>query len=187
MPAPFEDQSVDTTRTIIAPRFREPHRTARKIQSFAFWSRVSPLLWSIFPALPVPVSANSVVAPEWTVQVVDETGRPVQGAKVVEKWQHYTYETQGHEETAVTDKNGFVTFQKRRITLGEKASHLFVPLDNLHQGVHTSFGPRAGIYAWKCGSKGALNYDPKKKELPHKLVLKAGWYRPDPYDDTCSR
>ena len=186
MPATLECKSVSARQTTFDSRSTDPRRTARKIQGLTFWSRFLPFLWSILSAPACTVSASSEVAPEWTVQVVDETGRPVQGARVVEKWQHYTYETQGHEESFVTPNNGFVTFPARRITLLEKASRLIVPVDNLHQGVHASFGPRAGIYAWKCGSKGALNYEPKK-ELPHKLVLKSGWYRPDPDDDTCPK
>jgi|SRR5215472_18583447 len=57
------------------------------------------------------------VVPPWPLRVFDETGSPVRATNVTEHWQHYDFETEGHEEVRQTDDSGQVDFPERSIRI----------------------------------------------------------------------
>ncbi len=61
-----------------------------------------------------------VVAPEWKVQFVDESGKPLSGLHVNQKWKDYTYEFWRpgmHSEILISDQNGDVIFPERVVSI----------------------------------------------------------------------
>ena len=113
---------------------------------------------------------ETTVAPSWTVTVVDENGNAVKGAVVREAWQNYSFEGEGHEESAQTDDIGAVTFPRRSIkaSIGKRVLGSIVNIITL--GVHASFGPHALILAWAQDADGAADYIPSEP-LPQEIVL----------------
>jgi hypothetical protein len=59
--------------------------------------------------IPVPQTAVS----PWTAQIVDESGAPQSNLPVREVWQHYSLESERHQETLTTDARGMVSFPRR--------------------------------------------------------------------------
>lgn len=55
------------------------------------------------------------VAPAWTIQVVDQNSRPVEGCNVQESWTYSFIEHQFHESTATTNAEGMAVFPAQTI------------------------------------------------------------------------
>src|SRR5437588_10686456 len=56
---------------------------------------------------------GQVIAPEWNLVLVDESGRGIKGIEVRESWQQYSIEDQGQEETRTAGAQGEVIFPMR--------------------------------------------------------------------------
>src|SRR4028119_817613 len=91
---------------------------------------------------------KSTVCPAWTIQVVDEGGNPLRDAFVRQHWQDYSVESDGHEQDAQTDENGYVSFPERTIRASYLSRTLGVVLNGLSLGIHASYGPSAYILAY---------------------------------------
>jgi len=88
---------------------------------------------------------ESTVVPEWAAHVVDERGNSLPNVRVIEHWHHFSIEIHGHEEEALTDEHGYVTFPRRSIR-ASLFMRVLGPLRNVLQtGVHSSFGPVASL------------------------------------------
>jgi hypothetical protein len=110
------------------------------------------LLWLLVPT-------TDVVSPEWTVLVTDTAGHPIRGASVTVFSQQYTIESQDAESTRVTDDDGSVHFEERRIrAMG--LMRVFGAVRNLNQGAHASFGVHTHLAVAKKGYG-----DPSDREL----------------------
>jgi hypothetical protein len=89
---------------------------------------------------------ESTVLPSQNVLVVTEAWRPIQDVKVRQIWQHYSFESEGHEEDLTTDANGRITFPRRTIR-ASILRRILHPLWNvLTQGVHASFGVHTDMF-----------------------------------------
>jgi len=55
------------------------------------------------------------VAPEWMIQTVDESGRPLPGVRLRESWKNYRIGGEAQEADTTTDQNGYSTFPARRL------------------------------------------------------------------------
>lgn len=64
-------------------------------------------------ALILLIPRRVIVAPEWTITLVDELGRPMQGISMQEVWQHYSLENVPGREVKTTDAAGRVVFPAR--------------------------------------------------------------------------
>jgi hypothetical protein len=53
---------------------------------------------------------QETVAPDWHINVTDDSGRPLIGIKITEVWQDYTVERNSHEDSQVTDADGHLVF-----------------------------------------------------------------------------
>ena len=58
---------------------------------------------------------QTTIVPRWRFLVLDDSGRPVRALKVTEHWQHYLFESEGHEEVMRTEDDGKVDFPERTI------------------------------------------------------------------------
>lgn len=131
------------------------------------------LLVLLFLLSLIPI--NTVLVPEWKVQVVDENGTPYKGQIIRQSCHNYTLDvhpcsgTEGSIQK--TDENGFVVFPERRIEMNG-ISRIFRPVGSLLQAVflHGSLG--RSIYLDSVGPKGmkTLKYI-SDESLPEKLIL----------------
>ena len=97
------------------------------------------LMWLLIPAA-------DIASPDWDVVVTDSDGHPIERATVTVSSQQYTLERVGHEETKVTDIDGRLHFDGRRIR-AMNLMRLFGALRNLDPGAHASFGVHTYVYA----------------------------------------
>jgi hypothetical protein len=105
--------------------------------------------------IPVPYLAS----PEWHVQVVDESGKPLQGMTVRIEHKNYSVETRGHEEDRLTDEHGDVVFPKHTRSASTLRRCIFTAL-SATAFAHASFGPHAYVFAFGKGLEGdALSGD----------------------------
>ncbi len=102
------------------------------------------------------------IVPVWTVQVLDEAGRPVRGLKVTERWEFYGGGPAGSHASLNTDGQGRVVFpaQSFRATVfGLLFGRAFTLLN-----VHASYGPSGSISAQANGFKpGRSHYSTNRK------------------------
>ena len=79
---------------------------------------------------------ETVVVPEWKIQVLDESGNSVNDVPVSESWSDYSVESHDHTEGLSTAADGYVTFPRRTVKanllvrIAKKALIVMVP----HQG-----------------------------------------------------
>jgi len=94
----------------------------------------------------VVVPYPTLVAPEWSVLVVDGQSKPLNGVSVRESYQNYSLERTGYEVDTITGGDGKVLFPAKRIW-----SNLLLRsigfLGALSGGVHASFGPHDYVMA----------------------------------------
>lgn len=58
---------------------------------------------------------ETTVVPEWNVQTIDESGRPVGQVRLRQSWENYRIKPESYEQYIVTDVNGYATFPSRAI------------------------------------------------------------------------
>ncbi len=108
---------------------------------------------------------KSTVVDEQHILVVTEDWRPIEGARVRQSWQNYTIEAGGHEEDALTDKNGRVSFPRRTIR-ANLAWRAIGPVTNIiTQGIHASFGVQTNTTDIGGGIDQAGKIVPRDREL----------------------
>jgi hypothetical protein len=114
---------------------------------------------------------ETTVVPQWKARVVDEKGNLIKMIGVREVWQHYSIESEGHEEDSVTDNDGYVEFPQRKIR-ANLLSRIGRPLVNL-LNVHSSSG--ASAYLIVLGDDSTITthntYSPGEPP-PTEVVLK---------------
>jgi len=88
-----------------------------------------------------PMKTN--VAPEWTIQTVNEKGKPVPNVPLKQTWKDYWVEWEGHDGETATNQDGYATFPPRsiRVTL---LMRLIRTISNLN--LHGNPGTVAIIY-----------------------------------------
>ena len=138
-----------------------------RLRSRFKWATLAAVLVAVF----YPV--ETTVVPLWPLKVVDEQGMGVEGTLVREIWQHYSIETESHEQELISDTSGDVVFPARKIR-SSILLRVLGPLRNfLQSGVHASFGPDAYAIAFSTQPQrhGMASYKPKAP-LPERIVLK---------------
>ena len=89
---------------------------------------------------------ETTVVPEQRALFVTNDMHPIKDALIRQSWQHYSLESEGHEEDLPTDSHGRVTFPKRTI----RAPLIWRALGPLAaiagQGVHASFGVHTDMF-----------------------------------------
>jgi hypothetical protein len=79
---------------------------------------------------------ETVVVPEWKIQILDESGNSIRDVPVSESWSDYSVESHDHTEGLSTSADGYVTFPRRTVKanllvrIAKKALIVIVP----HQG-----------------------------------------------------
>ena len=109
---------------------------------------------------------ETMIVPQWRVQVVDKAGTPLPRVTVTEHWSHSSLESKGHEAEATTDEGGYVTFPVRTIRASLFARAIGPVQNVLKTGVHASFGPDADLTV----PGDIANYS-RDKPLPKQIVF----------------
>lgn len=110
-------------------------------------------LWIIVGALVLAgavlsmIRHDTVTVPVWSIQFVDQLGRPVVGLKVEQHWQNYSLEDESHRAFEATDERGMATFPERRLQTS-KLRHVTGPLLSFlfAGGIHASYGPHTSLW-----------------------------------------
>jgi hypothetical protein len=124
-------------------------------------------------ALPCLWPYETVVVPEWSVRTIDELGNPVARVPLRETWQHYSIESQGHEQDLSTNDRGYVTFPLRTVRANLIMRALRTTLNKINP--HGSTGPSASVYVLSP-------YKPLTQEpyySPGRPLIKQLLYNPD--------
>lgn len=104
------------------------------------------LAGSLFP---IPYLAS----PEWTVTVVDESGKPLQGMLVRLDYENYSVENTSHTQDLTTDSAGKVTFPEHRLA-ATTLSRAYYTTRDLTALAHAGFGSNAYVNAFGQGLQG---------------------------------
>jgi hypothetical protein len=94
---------------------------------------------------------QSETTPEWSLKVLDNTGRSVIGINVTQHWQHYLLEAEGHEDLQRPDADGRVSFPARTIRASIIRRAVAAISKILSEAGRARLGPRASVVIW--GSK----------------------------------
>lgn len=113
---------------------------------------------------------ESTVVPAWTITVVDETGVPYAGQRVVENWRHYSLEFDDNGEERWTDANGRVEFPRRTIRVSLLGRVVRTTLTSIFGLMHGSTGIAAYLFISGPSESKTIDYDPDKP-LPDRVVL----------------
>jgi len=89
---------------------------------------------------------ETTVVPEQRALFVTNDMHPIKDALIRQSWQHYSLESEGHEEDLPTDSHGRVTFPKRTIRAPLIWRALSPLADIAGQGVHASFGVHTDMF-----------------------------------------
>lgn len=117
------------------------------------------------------VKRKKGVVPAWRIQIVDESGKPIKGARVRQSWMDNAVEENYHDADAISDDNGYVSFPQRKVKKGNPISRTIGKVKNVAQtGPHASFGISVFIMAWTNELEGNVDYDPDKP-LPTQLIM----------------
>jgi hypothetical protein len=104
----------------------------------------------VLSLIPIP----HIVAPEWTVQIVDADGRPVPGITVREESQEYSIEHREDERDEVSGDGGTVRFPARYLYVSVLQRVIGAGLSVAGTGVHASFGSHTYVFAFGKGLEG---------------------------------
>jgi hypothetical protein len=94
---------------------------------------------------------TDIVCPDWTVQVRETNGEPIEGAEVTASSQQYTLESRDVEQRKISGKDGTVHFDARRIRAIGLVRVLGAIVNIGSQGAHAGFGIHTSVYAYKRG------------------------------------
>lgn len=96
-------------------------------------------------ALVLLVPRRVIVAPQWTITLVDEAGAPMPGISMQEVWQHYSVDSGPGLEVRTTDAAGRVLFPARIRTLS-RAQRFVGCAQQVHRYAYeASCGPHSWI------------------------------------------
>jgi hypothetical protein len=113
---------------------------------------------------------ESTAVPEWRIRVIDETGNPFAGARVVQQWNDYSLGKGGGEEKWANEA-GEVGFPKRTVRASLTYRILRTSWAGLMKLAHGSTGIRATVWATTPkASSDAVEYK-EGKPLPEVIVL----------------
>ena len=125
------------------------------------------ILCAVILLAPFPTT----VVPEWKLRVIDQNGKPFVGERVQEYWQHYSLESQGHQEQRLTDENGNVVFAKRRIWSPLLWRIVSTSLAAVLVIAHGSMGVDAWLMVVNYSSSGGARTYKPGEPLPNEIVL----------------
>ncbi len=101
---------------------------------------------------------TTVQCPMWKVQVVDQSGQPLQGMTVRLSYKNYSAESESHEDDLRTDASGYVLFDQKSLR-APRIERALAIVSSATGGVHASFGPHAWVWAFGDGLEGTAVSD----------------------------
>lgn len=113
---------------------------------------------------------ETTVLPPQSVLVVTRDWRPIQGVMVRQIWQHYSIESNGHEQDLKTDENGRLVFPGRTIRASILRRTLHPCWNVLTHGAHASFGIHTDVFTVNGGSETRIGENTVKAR-PEEVVF----------------
>ena len=113
---------------------------------------------------------ETTVVPEWRIQTIDQSGRPISQVPLRQSWENYRIKAESYEEYTATDANGITTFRARTI----KANLLRRIVRSISTlNLHGSPGPVATIHVLQPYASATTEayYEPGKP-LVNQIVVK---------------
>lgn len=121
------------------------------------------IIAAVGPALVAMIPIPTLHCPDWTVTVLDQSGRPVPGALVRLGYTNYSAEGEHHEIDRITDESGQAVFERRTLHASSLRRAYYILL-SARAGVHASFGPSATVTAFGDAMEG-YDVDPNTDTL----------------------
>lgn len=117
------------------------------------------------------IQRETLAVPPWTVQFVDQSGKPFSGLPIEQSWQDYSFESDAHTAEALTNDVGVVEWPPR-YSRASLMRRLIGRIMNSLGGVHASFVPASWINQ-KCSlsARGPSLPIMIGGELPTRIVL----------------
>lgn len=136
------------------------------------WKKVVSVVLAALAALAIVIfyPFQITTVPEWTVKVLRDDGEPGRGIVVRQHWRHYAVESENHEEIAMTDNDGYVSFPRRTVRASFFNQYIGKMRNIRQQGIHASFNPSSQLVAFGNGFLGSVRYEPDSP-LPKELRL----------------
>jgi len=129
------------------------------------WAGVAAALLVLF--LPLPHR----IAPNWSLQLVDNAGTPQAGIPTRQTWRHPLYQPVEREETLRSDAQGRVTFPERT-AWGIGAIYGYRALAKiLGVGLVSGFGPVVWVHARKSAEFSGANLYVAGQTPPATIVI----------------
>ncbi|MGA7156131.1 MAG: hypothetical protein WBY53_04755 [Acidobacteriaceae bacterium] len=100
----------------------------------------------VFAAMP------HLAAPDWTVTVIDPTGRPMTGTRVHEVYRNFHCDSSDHESTASTNDLGVVHFPAQ-YEHRNPLECIMVTISNAQAPAHASSASIASVFAFGPGGE----------------------------------
>ena len=100
----------------------------------------------------------TVQCPMWEVQVVNESGQPIEGMTVRLSYMNYSAESKSHEEDLRTNASGYVLFHQKSLR-APRIRRALATVSSATGGVHASFGPHAWVWTFGDGLEGTAISD----------------------------
>lgn len=156
---------------------RKDSRFHKSMIAAAKWIRGNREILLLVLPLVLLAGWRTEIAPEMTIQVVDQYGVPWDNVTVSQWWRHYSLQDEDGYERKKSDQLGRVTFAARReyFCIGWR---LFYPFYNIwRSGFHASWGAYVDIIAtnpqnsFSDDRNSMVSYRPSKEPLPTKIVL----------------
>ena len=133
---------MNTRTTDIRLYEEEEDRRSRRRKDIRSVVVVASLIVLLFPF-------ETDVLPQLKFRVIqEETGQPMNGVKVNQRWANYSAEFREHEDYSTTDNDGFVSFPERNISTNLLARMLRPAINLLWYGRNARWGPQAFLYAY---------------------------------------
>lgn len=92
------------------------------------------------------IRTTTQTVPTWSIQFVDQLGRPFVGLRVQQSWQNHSLESDYHLAVETTNENGVAVFPARYVQ-ASKLKRILGPLESfLFRGlVHASYGADSSV------------------------------------------
>lgn len=115
---------------------------------------------------PIPIE----VVPEIKLKVINAKDEKISNVTVVQTWQHYSFESESHEENVVSNKEGIAIFPERKICVSVLSYLLDPVIEKININPHASSGASA-YFQVKEYEVDTVWYEPGDV-IPDKIIIK---------------
>jgi hypothetical protein len=155
------------------PAVRQRRQRMMPLLKRFVWVAVSGL--GVFTLLLYPFESR--VVPMWSVQVVDESDRPVSGVDVQQEWGQFGPEKMIWADQRVTGLDGRVVFPERVVPapLGPRALIYFLTIGLEPASGAEKHGPASHLFVCEPGQTGEITWERGRGQPEERMLLHKGF------------